>query len=268
MILRLEVRVELFLTPLQEKARCGNGRHGQQADTENANSPSRVEVRGHNLTIPTRGKFRATCLVQDRYGYLHDEVTTPPEDLLRRLRSALVRRVPATVADDTAQRAAVAVIVSDEADPAVLFVRRQERDGDPWSGHIAFPGGFASPADDSAAATAARETEEETGLPLSRDGERLGPLDDVAPRSVYLPRITVTPVVFALPGRPAVTVGPEIASASWIPARQLFDPANRRPFHLDLPTGRREFESIEVGGLVIWGLTERVLAQIPPLLDA
>ncbi len=165
-----------------------------------------------------------------------------------------------------AQRAAVAVIITEEPDPALLFVRRRERAGDPWSGHVAFPGGFAARTDASAAATAVRETEEETGLELTARGERLGELDDVAPRSVYLPRITVTPVVFVVPARLPVAIGPEVAGAAWLPAREVYDPSNRRVFRVDLPSGSKEFDSIEVGGMVIWGLTERVLAQIPAII--
>lgn len=193
-------------------------------------------------------------------------VTDLTSHLVRHLREALGSRVPATVTDELAQRAAVAVIVSDEADPGLLFLRRSEREGDPWSGHVALPGGFFEERDGSAAATAERETEEETGIALARVGERLGVLDDVAPRSVLLPRVTVTPVVFAVPERLLVRPGPEVAAAAWLPVAAVLDPASRRPLELDLPGGRRVFEAIEVGSYTIWGLTERVLAQLPPLL--
>ncbi len=186
--------------------------------------------------------------------------------LVRHLRAALRRRAVATVDEEGARRAAVAVVLTEEAVPCLLLVRRRERAGDPWSGHVAFPGGFSSPEDESLETTAAREAEEETGLPLARIGELLGRLDDVAPRSVLLPRITVTPVVFAVASRFAVAPGPEVAETAWLPANQLFDPASRGVVVIDLPSGRREFEAISVAGFTIWGLTERVLAQIPPLL--
>ncbi len=194
---------------------------------------------------------------------------TETSDLATRLRVALARHTPATVQDEQARRAAVAVVVTREADPAVLLVRRQERAGDPWSGHVAFPGGFSAPTDGSVITTAARETEEETGLVLAHEGEHLGQLDDVAPRSIHLPRIVVTPVVFAVQGRPDVSAHPEIAEVAWVPVQLVFDPANRRPFILELPSGeRRQFESISASGFVIWGLTERVLAQIPLLIGS
>ena len=61
----------------------------------------------------------------------------------------------------------------------VLFIKRAARDGDPWSGHVAFPGGKNEGESDMACA--ARETLEEVGLDLAAaDGSYLflGRLDD------------------------------------------------------------------------------------------
>ena len=190
-------------------------------------------------------------------------VITP--DFAQRLRQALQRRAAATITDAQAQRAAVAVIVTAEAEPAMLFVRRQERIGDPWSGHVAFPGGYAEPTDGSAAATAVRETEEETGLVLS-PSEALGTLDDVYPRSVHLPKVVVTPVAFCVSMRRPVAPRAEIAATTWLPLAEVFSAGNRRPLELVLPSGRQAFESIVVGEFIIWGLTERILSQIARLV--
>jgi len=187
-------------------------------------------------------------------------------DLTARLREVLQRRRPATVHDDGAQRAAVAVIVTGDVQPAILFVKRKERAGDPWSGQMAFPGGYASPDDASPAATAERETLEETGLHLAAAGERLGALDDVYPRSVHLPRIIVTPCVFAVPSRLEVSAGPEATAAVWLNAGDLMAAENRRPFDLLLPAASQSFDSIRVEGFTIWGMTERVLSQLAGLL--
>lgn len=161
----------------------------------------------------------------------------------------------------------MAVVVTSEPDPALLFVKRRERTGDPWSGHAAFPGGYRSPGDTSPVATAERETEEETGLALARQGTRLGMLDDIYPRSVYLPKVIVTPCVFTVPGRLPVEPSVEIERALWVPAASVFDPGNRRPLQVPLPAGPMEFDSIHVSGLVIWGLTERVLGHLAGLLS-
>jgi ADP-ribose pyrophosphatase YjhB (NUDIX family) len=179
-----------------------------------------------------------------------------------RLRAALASRVPEKVVRPEARRAAVAVLVTGEPEPAVLFIRRKERVGDPWSGQMALPGGFWSPADDSLETTARRETEEETGVDLAAAGLLLGVLDDVSPRTPYLPPLVVTPYVFAVAEALTAHPGPEVDAAVWLRVRDLFDPGLRRPFRLSLPGEAREFEAIVVGDYTIWGLTERVLQQL------
>lgn len=187
-------------------------------------------------------------------------MTIPGSNFVHRLQAELQRRTPATLSDGEAQRAAVAVIVTAEADPALLFVKRRERAGDPWSGHVAFPGGFAAPSDPSPEATAARETLEETGLVL--EAGSLGRLSDVYPRTVHLPRVIVTPVVFLARDRSPVAASPEVERALWLPVAELRDPANRGTLSLDRPDGNRTFPTINVGGLAIWGLTERILSEL------
>ena len=193
-------------------------------------------------------------------------MTPVSRDFGPRLRAVLARREPATLAEAGAQRAAVAVVATLGDGPALLFVKRRERSGDPWSGDVAFPGGFAEAGDATPAATAARETEEETGLPLTEEGEVAGVLDDVFPRSKRLPRVVGTPVVFLVPRRLPVAPRDEIERAFWLPVEGLFDEDNRWPLVLELPGGRREFESIVIEGVTIWGLTERILSQLAALL--
>lgn len=183
-------------------------------------------------------------------------------DLTSVLGAALAGRRRQVIDEPDIRRAAVAIVITREASPALLFVKRLERPGDPWSGHVAFPGGFAASDDNGLMATAAREAFEETGLDLRALGEPLGILDDVFPRSIHLPRVVVTPCAFAVAGRPPVAAGPEVLQAFWVPVAEVFDPANRRPFELHLPGESREFSSIVVAGYTIWGLTERVLSQL------
>ena len=117
-------------------------------------------------------------------------VRLPLSPTQRRLASALARRQPvehptATAADAWA---GVALLIAPDPD-AVLLIRRAERVGDPWSGHIGLPGGRRDPADSDLLATAIRETEEEVGCLLDTS-QLLGTLDDIWPRTP-LPRVVV-----------------------------------------------------------------------------
>src|SRR6266581_316587 len=77
-------------------------------------------------------------------------------------------------------RAAVAVVLREGAEGAELIViHRSHRRGDPWSGHMALPGGRQDAADRDLVATVTRETREEVGVDLERHGELLGNLDDL-----------------------------------------------------------------------------------------
>ena len=56
-------------------------------------------------------------------------------------------------------------------------------------------------------------------------------------------------------------------SGAAVIVQQIFDRANRKPFLLTRAGVQLEFVSIHASGLVIWGLTERVLSQLSEVLD-
>ena len=54
-------------------------------------------------------------------------------------------------------RAAVALVLRGPAEaPDILFIKRASREGDPWSGQMAFPGGRYDPTDEREKDTAIR----------------------------------------------------------------------------------------------------------------
>ena len=59
------------------------------------------------------------------------------------LATRLAARAPeeATALDDTRLAAVAAVLRVVDGAPELLFIKRADHDGDPWSGHMAFPGG-------------------------------------------------------------------------------------------------------------------------------
>ena len=183
---------------------------------------------------------------------------------MARLRSALAAHQPIEVSEAGVRRAAVALIfrAGEEGRPALLFIKRAEYPGDPWSGQVAFPGGREEQGDSSLADTALRETREETGIDLERDGRIIGTLDDLYPRSVRLPRISVRPFVFALEHSEPLTLCSEVALAFWIPFGSLATSEAWREdtvFASGIQLNARVFRH---QNHVIWGMTERILAQL------
>jgi 8-oxo-dGTP pyrophosphatase MutT (NUDIX family) len=156
--------------------------------------------------------------------------------------------------------AAVAVILSPDPD-SVLLIRRAEREGDPWSGHMALPGGRQDPAEPDLVATAIRETAEEVGLLLGPEW-LIGSLDDVVPRTPVLPPIAVRPYVFALDHRPALILNPEVAAARWVPLDQLLHPDARQTVQLEIRGENREVPAYQLDESIVWGLTERIVTGL------
>jgi 8-oxo-dGTP pyrophosphatase MutT (NUDIX family) len=169
--------------------------------------------------------------------------------------------LPAPPQEPPPARAAVALLVRAANDLELLLIRRAEREGDPWSGHMALPGGRADPADADAVATAVRETREEVGIDLDAAGRLLGMLDEVAPRS-GAPRVAVSPFVFEVgPGAEPVP-NHEVQAAVWIPVGELRDPGATVEYLHELAGGATmRFPAYGTRGYVIWGLTHRILTR-------
>ena len=160
--------------------------------------------------------------------------------------------------------AAVAAVLRDGAGGLdLLFIRRAEQRGDPWSGHMAWPGGHVDDGDPSPLAAAIRETREELELDVERDGELLGALPVVRThlRKGPGPRL-VAPFVFAVRGDPLLRPNHEVQEAMWVPLAYLLERRNRgrfvfmgRGLPIVLPCYRFQ-------GRIIWGLTLRMIEDL------
>jgi 8-oxo-dGTP pyrophosphatase MutT (NUDIX family) len=160
------------------------------------------------------------------------------------------------------REAAVALLVQPGIDLEILLIKRAEHPRDPWSGHMALPGGRRSPSDADLAATAFRETEEETGIPVGRVGELLGALDDVAPATPRLPPLIISPFVVLVPGGTEATPDRrEVETAVWVPLAALRESGAVSEILIELQDGSLSFPSLRFGDYVIWGLTHRIITQ-------
>ncbi|MEI7706198.1 MAG: CoA pyrophosphatase [Deltaproteobacteria bacterium] len=177
------------------------------------------------------------------------------------VRLALARRPALHLPEPQPRRAAVSVVLRDRPrGPEILFIRRAERAGDLWSGHVAFPGGRVEPWEGLEEA-AVRETREEVGLDLRAAAARLGALDEIQAigrgRAVGL---SIQPWVWALHTDPGpFQLSEEVAEVRWVGLGDLLDPARRAPFPYVHEGRELVLPSLDVDGLVIWGLTYRML---------
>jgi 8-oxo-dGTP pyrophosphatase MutT (NUDIX family) len=126
---------------------------------------------------------------------------------------------------------------------------------------MALPGGRRDRADGDLEATARRETLEETGVDLSV-ANPLGRLEDVAPSSPRLPKLTIAPYVFGVAGDAEARVASrEIEQVFWVSLDALLAHESRSVVDIPLPGGSRSFPSLLVSGEHVWGLTYRILER-------
>ena len=160
--------------------------------------------------------------------------------------------------DDSAH-AAVAMLLTETDDTLkVLLVKRATRETDPWSGHMAFPGGRRGHGDLDLMATACRETWEETGIDLTQCSA-IGPLD--ALHSTVRPDMCIQPFIFSCEEPPEVTLNYELMAHYWVPLEEMERSIGKTRI------GSREFPAYLVEGEAVWGLTYRMLQKFFGILN-
>lgn len=164
--------------------------------------------------------------------------------------------------------AAVAAIFrapTEQQDAQVLLIRRAEREGDPWSGHMAFPGGKREPSDTDLLATAIRETREEVGLDLERHGKMVTRMPSV-PALTRSKRggMLVTPYIFALhEGEiPEFVLSPEVVETYWVPIGPMVRGEIATTFPYRHEGTLLQLPAYLVQERIVWGLTHRMLSML------
>src|SRR5262249_17659365 len=171
-------------------------------------------------------------------------------------------------------QAAVSLILREvEGSAQALIIKRAERPGDHWSGHLALPGGRAQTEDRDLIATAARETAEEVGIILFDGGESgqfgrfIGQLEILAPNNPRLPRIEITPFVAIAPPEFTLSLSDEVAYAFWISVAGLKREGQSSYFSMRMGDVISKWPAYPSEGGPIWGITERILTNFLSLLD-
>ncbi len=189
--------------------------------------------------------------------------TITAERVAERLREHVPERIEG---ERVSGRAAVAAILRARpptGDLEVLLIRRAEKHGDPWSGHMAFPGGKKEPTDLDLEGTARRETFEEIGLSLETHGELLGRLDDVpAYARGQITGMVVTPTVWLIRETPVLAPNYEVSEVHWASLRVLMSGELDTTMEYPWQGQTLRLPGYRVGERVVWGLTHRMLSLL------
>lgn len=182
-----------------------------------------------------------------------------------RLRQAMAQPPPLRRSEQGEVRhAAVALVLAKGPQGwSLLMMKRAERQGDPWSGHMSFPGGHVEPGDVDHLHAAMREAREEMGLRL-KSKSCLGELGAVSsPRVQGGPKKRlVRAFVFALKEQPELTLNAEASSANWFPLQELLDGVGRGQFEFDWKGKAMLLPRIDMQGERIWGMSLGMLDEL------
>ncbi len=180
-----------------------------------------------------------------------------------RLRSA-VSAPPRPDHAPQVRRAAVTMIVDPQFN--ILLMQRAEREGDPWSGHLSFPGGHVEDDDEGDLAAAIRETEEEIGL-IFTHSQLLGALNPIQTRGRGVPRRIIAPFLFAVPELPFVQPNDEVAAVHTIGLDPLLYGFGRSHFTLTHRNEPWRLPQVHFSGGKLWGLTLQIVDDLLNRLD-
>ncbi len=160
-------------------------------------------------------------------------------------------------------RSSVATVLRDQnGELQVLLIKRAHKEGDRWSGHIAFPGGREQQEDSNIRETAIRETSEEIGLGLSVDNY-MGRMSDVMTLAHGTRKpMVVSPYAFRLEGDPRFTINHEVDQVIWLPVSFLADKRNRETMVWERKGMSIKLPCYFYGEHRIWGLTLKMLDEL------
>jgi len=185
-------------------------------------------------------------------------------DTIKKLEDLLSERSTNQITKEGDFVHAAIMMILKQSDPgySLLFIKRPDNDKDPFSGHMAFPGGRMELDDKSKLDTAVRETLEEVGININRSARVLGALDDVNPNNPRARNYVVTPYLSVLEEEVDITPDSnEVEKTIWVPMHHLVDDKNAQ-VRIRVRDGREVKDyAYNYDQHLIWGMTGRVLHQ-------
>ncbi len=153
--------------------------------------------------------------------------------------------------EQQANTAVTLILKSANNDFDVLLVRRIKNPRDPWSGHMALPGGKRDPEDADLKATAIRETFEETGINLQYS-LFLGVTSAFCTDSK--PNLRVLPYIVVLNEEQEIKLcTSELETFIWVPVEKIVQSRGVIQNH------RGEVPAFILDNAVVWGVTYRII---------
>ena len=158
-------------------------------------------------------------------------------------------------------------VSANELDDEILFIKRAICDGDPWSGHCAFPGGGFENYDNGPLETAIRETKEEVGLELKRSNFKEF-ICTVRPKKKFNNRrLNLHCYEFAHNFFPRFFDASEVAEVFSVRVSDFFNEENYQ--YLKVIEGKQtSLCYIHDRKFIIWGLTLAILLEYLPKKNA
>jgi 8-oxo-dGTP pyrophosphatase MutT (NUDIX family) len=189
---------------------------------------------------------------------------------IKKIRYTLANHRPAPDMAEATTWAAVALLLQPRRDDLyLLFIHRAHHPQDPWSGHMAFPGGRRDPEDTDLRVTIHRETKEEVGIDLDDHGEYLGRLASIQAMARGRPiSMNVTPFVYLISSEARPSPDPvEVQDTIWVPLSFMQQNDIETLVPRPMPGGEAiEVPALVYGGKTIWGLTYRMLRNFLELI--
>lgn len=170
------------------------------------------------------------------------------------------------------KRSAVAMVLDAETTDAasLLMIKRADSENDPWSGHMAFPGGRAESIDQHGLATAKREMHEEVGFNIDGaseqqklNGRLVGRLSDIRTTRRVIPKpMVVSPYVFLVDDQPKLTPNYEVADTVWVPFSYFQDLSNRSTMEFQHSGRTIKMPCYRYEEKVIWGMSLSMIEEL------
>lgn len=163
-------------------------------------------------------------------------------------------------------RASVALILREiPNDLEILFIERARDDRDPWSGHLAFPGGKVEQGEQARQA-AERETREEIGLDLGPE-LYIGRMSDII--GANLP-VRVSCFAYGVKTEiDAPVESSEVRDVFWVRLSDLLKPESNQIASVGFGGTSLKVPAIvmpQPGKPVLWGLTYRLVLQFMDII--